>query len=259
MEYIAALLVYLPTFFLVFVRVSGVLFFSPLFGAPLVPRRVKIGLGICVAFLLFPIAGKAPLAGSSALSLRYLAALVREAALGITLGFSASVLFSAFRFAGDLVGRQMGLAFGEVADPLSEGSSSAVTQFASALGMLLLLAINGHHWIIRAIGGSYSVVQSGGEWDLTHAMRQLVLTFSGAFNFGIGLIAPALMILLLVTVAIGVVGRAVPQFNIMLFAFPVRIAAGFIVLTLSMPFFIQAGRSLLEGLPGALLSLLRAP
>ena len=59
-------------------------------------------------------------------------------------------------------------------------------------------------------------------------------------------------------VAMGVMTRAAPQFNVFTFGFPLTITIGFVVLYFSMPYFIEAVKMLYEHGTSLILTLLKA-
>jgi len=60
------------------------------------------------------------------------------------------------------------------------------------------------------------------------------------------LAAPIVATLFLVTVALGITGKTVPQLNIFVVGFPIKIAIGFLVLFIVMAVMIQVMKYLVE-------------
>ena len=101
-------------FVLVLVRTSGVIMVAPVFGAAAVPARIKAAFVLVLSLMLMPVVkSEAPALGSV---LAYCVVAVRELSIGLMMGFTAILAFGAFQIAGQFVGRQMGLALGELAD-----------------------------------------------------------------------------------------------------------------------------------------------
>jgi flagellar biosynthetic protein FliR len=60
------------------------------------------------------------------------------------------------------------------------------------------------------------------------------------FVAGIKIGAPVMVALLLMNVTMGIIGRAVPQINVLITSLPVNILVGFIILIVSTPLFIDS-------------------
>ncbi len=64
-------------------------------------------------------------------------------------------------------------------------------------------------------------------------------------SLGLQLAAPVLVSILLINVALAIVGRAVPQINVLVTSMPINTLAGIAVLVFSMPFLLdQMGTNL---------------
>ncbi len=66
------------------------------------------------------------------------------------------------------------------------------------------------------------------------------------------------LVLLLVSAAMGVVVKTVPQINVLVVGFPIKIAVGLVTLGLSLVFFKDATMGLLDGLDEQLSRVLTA-
>ena len=92
---------------------------------------------------------------------------------------------------------------------------------------------------------------TGGAW---HLLRE----FSGVFATGLRIAAPIVIVLLLISAAMGVVVKTVPQMNVLVVGFPVKIGVGLVTLGASLVFFRQVVTSLFAGLPDQLARTLTA-
>ncbi|HUS58020.1 MAG TPA: flagellar biosynthetic protein FliR [Planctomycetota bacterium] len=250
------LLLHANKFMLVLVRTSGVLIMAPMFGTGPVPARIKAALILLIAVVLTPVVdGTAPQMTEVA---AFGVCAVRELFLGLAMGFAAFLAFSAFQLAGELVSTQMGLTMGEIADPLYGGQSSAISQLNYVLAMLLFLAINGHHWFLQGLGASFKTIPLGGATLSAAVTRGMIDRFVEMFAAGLKLAAPAVCVLTLITLGMGMLARAAPMLNILMISMSVRIAAGLVLTGVLIPYVFSFGRHLLAGLQSDLSSLIKA-
>ena len=63
--------------------------------------------------------------------------------------YAASIVMSAMQIAGGFIDFQMGFAMANIIDPQTGAQSPLNGQFFNLLAMLLLLALNGHHYAVR--------------------------------------------------------------------------------------------------------------
>jgi flagellar biosynthetic protein FliR len=227
-------------FLLVLFRVAGILAVAPVFGQKEIPARLKAGLAFFLSVALFPIAVPGMSVKSGLLQENWgllVIDILREAGVGVLIGYSTLLLFSAIQFGGQLVSRQMGFMMARVLDPLSGQQTSPLVMLQGMVGVLLFFAVNGHHWLLMALNRSFAVVPIGSavfSWRIPGKLTEMV---GGVFSMGIRIAAPAFVLLLLTTVILGIIARAVPQMNILVVGLPIRIGLGLIGMIITVPVF----------------------
>jgi len=243
-------------FVLVLVRTSGVIMIAPVFGAAAVPTRIKAAFVLLLSFVLTPmVASEAPALNNA---LAYGVVAVRELSIGLMMGFTAILAFGSFQIAGQFIGRQMGLALGELADPLLEQQASVFSQFYYILAMLAFVAVDGHHWFLQALGASFASIPLGGSSLPASVTAGMVDRFVAVFIAGIKMAAPAVCVLVLVTIALGMLSRAAPLLNMLMISISLRIAVGLVVIGIMMPHVYRYGSFLLENIRSDLSLLVKA-
>ncbi len=223
-------------FLLILLRVSALLIVAPIFGHRLLLGRAKIGLAAMISFVLLPLlAARGPVVPPSLLP--YALMMVREVIMGLALGFAVLLLFVGVQFAGQLAGLEMGFGIINVIDPQSQEEVSLIGQFLNTLAILTVLVTDGHHLILRGLCASFDIVPLGAVHLRPPMMAELLALSGQVFVIAVKISAPVLVTLLLITVALGVLARTVPQMNVFMVGFPVQVAAGLVVLLASMPLF----------------------
>lgn len=224
-------------FLLVLLRVSALLMAAPIFGHRNFLGRAKIGLAFMVSLIIFPQVADQDIQVPEAL-FPYVFMMVREVLMGLILGFVVLLLFVGIQFAGQLVGLQMGFGIVNVIDPQSSNQLSIIGQFLNILAILILLSTNGHHIILRGLMNSFDVVPLGGVVALDVAvMHKLIAISAQVFVVAVKISAPILVALFLVSVAMGILARTVPQMNVFIVGFPLQIGVGIMAIAVSLPLF----------------------
>lgn len=220
-------------FLLVLLRVSTLLFFFPFFGSPVIPARVKTALSLVLAFTLWHVAAKTePVFPQGALPM--LITVGAELVMGLSLALSARLFFAAVQLAGGIISFQMGFSMINSIDPQSGEPMTIMSQVGYLVAMLLFLAFGGHHVVLTALADSFYLVKPGGLFltaDLWHTMATLV---SAMFTVGVRVAAPVMAALFFTSCAFGMCARFVPQMNVLVLAFPVKIAVGFVLFGLTL-------------------------
>ncbi|HLG72174.1 MAG TPA: flagellar biosynthetic protein FliR [Chloroflexota bacterium] len=225
---------YFGNFFLVFVRVSAMLFSAPLINGRTVPAMAKVGFGLLLTMILLPL--NAPHLVEVPFQWLPLSLLVlKETGVGVLVGFTANMVFYAMQLAGQFVGMQTGFSVANVLDPLFSQSVSIVDQLYTLMAGLIFLGIDGHHMLILAIQQTLDIVPVG-MFQVTEPMtNQMIGITGGVLVAGLRIILPILTSLLLADIALGLVTRTVPQMNVFIVGMPLKLFIGFFLVIFTLP------------------------
>lgn len=211
-------------------RVGGVVLIAPILGAVFVPMRLRILIAAVLAVAMLPAMGQAPT--EHPLSPLGVLAVARELLIGVAIGFVFKLVMEAATFAGQVVSTGMGLSFAMVVDPQA-GNTPLLGRLYIITATLLLLASNAHLTLIAALGQSYSILPVG-QAGLASTDAMALAGFGSVIFVGaMHLALPAVIAILMVNVAFGVVSRAAPTLNLFAVGFPVTLMLGLVILTLS--------------------------
>jgi flagellar biosynthesis protein FliR len=229
----------LPLFLLALMRVSGMVFLAPVFGSPSHPPQVRALLSLLLALLFFPSIRGAGLAAPPDLWTLLLAA-GGELAVGMAIGFASALLFAGVQFAGQIVDQELGIQQANLLDPFSGETISVVGQFKVFLATLVFLLIDGHHFLLQAVGDSFRTVPPLGFAPSAAAATALSDTMiADLFRMAVQIAAPTLVTLFLVTVALAFMARTVPELNIFILGFALRAGVGLGVVALGVGIFVS--------------------
>ncbi len=246
----------LQLFFLVFLRVGAIMITIPVFESRSIPQVFKLSLAFTASLALFPLLGLKPVPISiSVITLAIGAA--GEILLGLAIGFSVKLIFAGIQLAGQMAGYQMGMAIANVMDPAESQQIPLLAQFNNLCALLIFLALNAHHWFIRALTHSYRVVPPfSAHFD--GALTEHLIQLAGKlFVIAIQVGAPVIATLLVTSVAFGLVARTVPQMNVFIVAMPLKIGVGLLFLGFSLPYFAAFLRKIFDSLGQHILIMLK--
>lgn len=224
-------------------RILGMIAAAPIFNHNSLPVQVKLGLGVMLTLIIMPTLP--PLPQFDIFTLQGLLILTHQLFIGIAIGFSMRLVFSAVEMSGQLIGMTMGFGFASFYDPNTQGQSTALNQLLVLLTMLIFLSLDGHLVMISILANSFItmpiVAQGGGINPL-----QVAQWGEMVFSAGLMLAMPALAALLMTNIALAILTRTAPQLNLFGIGFPVTLSMGFIVVALALPQMLRPIENLLD-------------
>lgn len=225
----------LTSFILVAVRVGSILAAAPFFGSSMIKGTIKVFLTIIISLLVFHMVEVRPFTNPDFLLLILL--IFKEILIGVCIGIISHFLFVGIQVGGQVAGMQMGFGMLRVIDPTTSESGSIITSFLNITMLLFFLGVGGHYLVIGAIAESFNLIPLGGGHIEPLAFEYIVKLFSYIFLTGVKVMAPVLMTLLMFSTILGIIGKFVQQINLMMVGFPIKIAIGLTMLSLSMQYF----------------------
>lgn len=242
-------------FLLVFVRVSGMFIMSPVFGSRNVPKSVKAGLALIIAYCLFPL-----VFNSAAVIpehfLPYVLMVIGELLVGLILGFVSSLIFSAIQMTGQLLDMQIGFGIVSILDPLSGQQTPLIGNFKYILSFIVFLSINGHHVLLSALFSSFKLIPVTGVVMPIALAEFMVNMVTWMIVIALKISLPVIVALLLTDMALGILARTMPQMNIFVVGVPGKIIIGIFVLSIALPFYIIFLEMAFDGMYKNIFSLL---
>lgn len=218
-------------FILAVIRVSAWMLLCPPFNTRAIPRRVKIGIA---AALALPIAPQLSPAHATLEPLPFLTEAAVQMASGLILGFFSLLLFSAFQAAGAYIDTLGGFSMSMSMDPYSNNQTSLIGRFYNLVAITLLLVMNGHLLIIKGFMTSFQAVPLGGAAFARY--KELVIKDLGYFAVAsIEIVGPLIVAYFLTEVCIGLLNKAAPQLNVLMFGFPLKIFISIIMVIMALP------------------------
>jgi flagellar biosynthetic protein FliR len=215
------------------VRTLALISSAPVLSMRSIPARVKVGLAFLVSLSAqasLPEMPVVPLDGAQGIAM-----LVQQILIGLTLGFSAKVVFAALEFAGELIGLQMGLNFAGFFDPASGATGTATARFFGTMGSLLFVVINGHLLLVMAVVRSFESFPVSAELFPVIRMLQPQVWGAEIFRLGLWIALPIVAMLLFANLVLGVVSRVAQQIQIFSIGFAITVGIGLFGMLLTLP------------------------
>jgi flagellar biosynthetic protein FliR len=233
-------------FTLLLARASGLVVTAPLLGERMVPRAVRVGFALFLAILMTSIAPAGPAVPESLVAALLLVA--AELSVGLAAGFVARLVLLAFEMAGSIVSVQMGFAMARIVDPLQPNQTSIMGRWLWMIGLTLFLGLNGHHHLLRAVAGTLEILPPGTGIFHDATLATLVDLSAATLGTAMAIAAPAIGLLLMTSMGLGILARTVPQMNVFIVGFPIKITAGIVGVLLSLPYLLEIARRETAGL-----------
>jgi flagellar biosynthetic protein FliR len=242
------------TFVLVLIRVSVILFMIPIFQSAQVNSMTRFGLGLAIAFIVWHVVPSIQPLGLGGLA----AAVISQAFVGFVFGFVAFLVFVGIQFAGEVMDLQVGFSIVNVINPLTSQNVSVLGEFQLALGSLIYLTADAHHFLIEGLGGSFNLVPLPFA-SIQPALETDMMTFYGqAFFMVFQIAAPVGIALFLTNIGLALMTRVAPQLNIFAIGFPLQILIGLSMIVISLPLLGVVLPQVFEETPRELDAVLRA-
>jgi len=218
---------------LVFARLGAIILLIPGLGETYIPARVRLSFGLALALMMFPVLGPA----APALPVTtgaMVGEVLREVFIGLMIGAILRMFMLSLSTAGELVSLGTTLSFAQTANPMQAQPTPTLATFLGLMGVVLIMATDLHHMFLAAMVRSYSLFPFGREAPVGDAGQLAIQTLGRAFALGLQLAAPVLVFSLVFNVAVGLVGRVMPQFQVFFVATPLIVLLGLTIFALSL-------------------------
>lgn len=225
-------------FALVFLRVIAMVVVWPIFGTQTVPVSVKVLLSVIISMVLFPTIKFANV-DMITISNEVIFLSAREVCVGLALGFLMRMFFFAISIAGEVISVSTGLGSAQLFNPAMGTSGNVLEQFEVMLASLFFLALNGHHIFIGGLAESFHLVPVSDIGLKVAGFGGIAVFVQDVFLMGLKICAPVMVAVFIANIAMGILGRAVPQINVLVTSMPVTLLLGLAVLFITTPLFVS--------------------
>lgn len=207
-------------FSLVLMRLLGLVVIAPIFGSTSLPMQVRVLLASALALLVAPAQfGSVQTLPQTLPS--YAIMMTGEFLIGLALGAGVVILFSGIEVAGKLISQVSGLAASELLNPDSGESTPLFANLLNLVMLAVFVAIGGHRLVMAALLDSFDALPLGRGVPL--GLADTLSTLVGeSLELATRAGAPVMTALLLATLVLALIGRTLPQLNILVLGFGIN-------------------------------------
>ncbi len=214
-------------FLLLFIRFGALFLETPIFSHTNIPMTLKAALAFFFTVIFFP--SLPPLSIEiSVVSLTL--AIFGEFLFGFTIGLVLQLAYHIITFAGGQISFIMGFSLASAIDPQTGVSMPIISQFLSLIALMVLFTLDLHHWVLLYVNASLSAVPLGGFLLTQDTVEYIIHAAANMFLVGFMIAFPIIALSWLADVIFGMLMKTMPQFNLLVIGFPIKIAVSFIVL-----------------------------
>jgi type III secretion protein T len=192
----------------------------PFFSGGMLTGMVRAGLVTMIAIFLSPVAGAMPPLHLG----QWILIAGKEALIGLMLGLGFGIFIWAIQSVGDLIDFQTGSGNAAFFDPVAGHENGPTGEFLGWLVITLFVSAGGLLAMLGVLVDSFRLwpvatfMPDPGAVIEQFAIRQGDTLFQWIVKLG----APVIVVLMLVELGAGLIGRAAPQLNIFQFAQPLK-------------------------------------
>lgn len=223
-------------------RILALFILVPVFNRQLVPGLLRFaiaaGFGALVAPALMPAITVSDLGGAAILML-----LVKEAFVGLVLGFFVAIPFWAFEAVGFFIDNQRGASIAATLNPLTGNDTSPLGILFNQAFIVFFFISGGFMLMLGLLYDSFAL-WSVFDWAPTlrpETVPLLLDQLSRLVRIAVLLGAPAIVAMFLSEVGLALVSRFVPQLQVFFLAMPIKSALAMLVLMLYMATLFEYG------------------
>ncbi len=213
---------------LVLIRLSSFVMTAPFLSYASIPVRVKLSISVVLSIIVVSMVEPTALEYSGVIG--FSALMIKEACVGIALGFMSNICLYILNFSGQLMDMEMGLSMSNIFDPQTQIQGTVSGTLYLYAVMLLMLVSHMHYFVIQAIIDSFQFFNIGEavfSRDITHIMTEF---FPNYFIIAFRILLPIFGCMLMINIVLGVLARAAPQMNMFVIGMQLKVAVGIIIL-----------------------------
>lgn len=220
----------LEYFLLILVRVSCFIFVAPFFSMRNTPANVRVAVSFFTALLLYQSLTPAQAVQYSTVS-QYAVIVMKEAIVGLLIGFAANICTTIVNFAGSIADMETGLSMVTLMDPTTRESTSITGVLYQYVLMLMMMATGMYRYLFGALADTFDLIPVNGAIFHGDSLVDSMIAFlSDYVIIGFRIVLPIFCSILLLNAVLGILAKVSPQMNMFAVGIQLKVLVGLSVL-----------------------------
>jgi type III secretion protein T len=206
------------------VRMSSVFAIAPFFGSQLLPGYIRNGIVLSFTFFIYPLVSPGVPEGMSESIFLFMGIILKEAFIGILIGFSGGIVFWAAECAGAFMDNQRGATMGGSINPMTQMEDSPLGILFQQILIVLFFTSGGFLIFLFGLLKSYKV------WPIFSFYPKLDLALTiyilqqvdTLIRLAVVLASPIVITIFVAELGLGLINRFAPQFNVFFLSLPIK-------------------------------------
>ena len=256
MEELMYLYTHIDLFLFVFIRIVCALILLPIVEESKMPPLALGGISVVLAYATVAVIPSDQLIYQPTL-VGFAAIAVKEAIIGLMIGFGMKIFFLVYHFVGMLLGMQGGLSMSTMFDPSSSEQVSILGKFY-ALGFSMVFIISGgYHWFIKTLVECFKYIPINEAVFRPNIVGAITDAVSDYWLISFKLTIPILAVLFIIDCGLGILARAVPQMNMFVIGIPLKMIVLFMLLIFSIGLFPIFNKMITDNMTNTVMNILQ--
>lgn len=213
-------------FILILIRITAFIVVCPVFSFRGLSNIFKIGISVSITLLIYMMIPSVEIQGEY---LGLILLVIKEALLGLSLGYVVKLIFSAMEIAGQLMDFQVGYSMANIYDPLTGTSSAMYSRMYYWLSICLYFILNYHQKLIMELIKSFEYIPLTQVVLKGSLSETILLIFATVFKLAFNIAIPVVIVVLLTDIVLGVISKTVPQINVLILGMPIKSMVGVVI------------------------------
>ena len=222
----------LEYFLLILVRITCFVYSAPFFSIIGVPRRVKVGFSIFLAYLVYAAVGHNEVVYNTILG--YAVVVMKEALTGFLIGWGAQICTTVTSFAGSIADMEIGVSMVSLMDPATRQQATFTGVLYQYFFTLYMLVSGMYQYLLRALIDSFTLIPVNGAVFKSESLLESVVMFLGDYiAIGFRIILPIFCTMILLNAVLGVLAKVSPQLNMFAVGMQLKVLVGIVIIFLT--------------------------
>ncbi len=215
----------LEYFLLILVRITCFVYVAPFFSITGVPRRIKVGFSIFLAYLVYAAVDHNEVVYNTLMG--YAVVVMKEALTGFLIGWGAQICASVTSFAGSIADMEIGISMVSLMDPTTKQQATFTGVLYQYFFTLYMLISGMYQYLLRALVDSFTLIPINGAVFKTESLLESIVMFLGEYiTIGFRIILPIFCTMILLNAVLGILAKVSPQLNMFAVGMQLKVLVG---------------------------------